>query len=288
MRSDGRVDREQRAKFRGELLHGRIVPSGLLHDDVGHRDLEPARDHEADSGERALERALDLGYRVVNLGAMGVDADLNRVHAEFADQRGFFFPDQDPVSLEFHIEGQLARAPQDRKNIAAQHRLAAAYSQKEDSRRRHLRHQVFDLFVAHFAQVIVIEVAMDAALVAAPGNVEVNAERDAELDRLGVEVLEDSAHARSCPMGWSASRRIPSCASCSTSSTASRYAVSASISNSDTRARATISRSGVAPSAALQMSVALGFRLKTLESLTDMMTISSTITRAAMSRLGLM
>src|SRR5271156_705908 len=288
MRRDGRIDREHRAKFGGEFLHIRIVPAGLLHDDVGHRDLEPGRDHETDRGQRALERALDLGDRVVNLGAMGVDADLDRIDAKFADQRRFLFPDQDPVGLELHIEGQLARAPQDRKNIAAQHRLAAADSQKEDPRRRHLGHQVFDLVVAHFAQVIVVEVAMHAALVAAPGNVEVNAERDAEIDRLGVEVLENSAHARSCPMGWSASRRIPSCASSLTSSTASRYAVSASISNSDTRARATISRSGVAPSAALQMSVALGFRLKTLESLTDMMTISSTITRAAMSRLGLM
>ena len=75
--------------FRGQLLHAGIVESRLLHQDVGHRDLEPLRDHETNRVERAIERSLNLRDRVVNLGTMGVDADLHGLDAKLSNQRGF-------------------------------------------------------------------------------------------------------------------------------------------------------------------------------------------------------
>src|ERR1700680_1226722 len=106
---------------------------------------------------------------------MGVDADLNRIHSQFANQRGLLFLDQDRVGLELYVESQVARAPDDREQVLAQQRLAAADGQKEDSSGSHLRHQAFDFVVGQFTQVIVVEVAMHAALVTAPGDIEVNA-----------------------------------------------------------------------------------------------------------------
>src|SRR5580704_16196467 len=153
---------------------------------------------------------------------MGVDADLNRLDSEFANQRGLFFPNQDRVGLQLDVEGQLACAADNVEQILAQQRLTAADSQEEDARFRHLGHQIFDFVVAHFPEVVVVKVAMHAALVASPGDVEVDAERDSELDRFGVEVLENRAHARSWRIGWSASSRIPSCARSSTIARASR------------------------------------------------------------------
>src|SRR5580692_3496730 len=138
---------------------------------------------------------------IVRFGAMRVDADLHGVDTKAANQRRLFFLDQDRVGLELHIEGQLARAPYDRKYILAQHRLAAADSQQKYTRIGHLYEQAFDFVVAQFALIVVIEVAMDASLVATPGDVEMNAERDTELDRLGVDVFENCGHPASGPIG---------------------------------------------------------------------------------------
>ena len=129
---------------------------------------------------------------------------------------------------------------------------------------------------------------MHASLVAAPGNVEVNAERDSELDRLGVEVLEESCSCALLPNGMVGQQQnsflrefLDQLQRVVIGDLGVDFEFGHDCARDDFAQRS--GAVGGAPNR-----VAVGFRLNTWESLTDMMTISSTIIRAAMSRLGLM
>ena len=116
---------------------------------------------------------------------MRIHADLHRFHAQRADALGFLLPDQNSVGLEFYAERAGVRVLQDLEKILAHHDLAAADGQKEDSGIRHLVEQGLDFRGGHLSVIVVVEVAMDAALVAAIGQIQLHAERNVQFEGLG-------------------------------------------------------------------------------------------------------
>src|ERR1039458_6015527 len=127
---------------------------------------------------------------------------------------------------------------------------------------------------------------MNAALVAAVGDVQVHAERHAAIQRALSELL----HQAHCPaplpsgfglIGSSEIRMIPWLAKSLTKLSASFRASTGSISNSAQILLATISCNGVLPSADCQIMVPTGLRVNSVESLADMIIISPSNTRAA-------
>src|SRR5438067_9321866 len=102
--------------------------------------------------------------------------------------------------------------------------------------------------------VVVVEIAVHAALVAAVGDVEVHAEGNSELQGALVHLLHQG-HAAS-PMGRSETSRIPCFESSSTNCSASERATPGSTSNWLHTLRSMISERGVRPSAACHIAVA--------------------------------
>src|SRR5208282_1106329 len=174
------------------------------------------------------------------------------------------------------------------EEILAQKNFSAAESQNEDASLGHLLHKMFDLRRRHLAVIVVIEITMDAALVAAISQVDLNAERDIPGQRFVRHLLHELAHraspaggfrlvsigvSESCMISWRANSRARFSASC--------RATPGSTSNSGQMRRATISSSGVVPSADCQRMVAVRFRVKRVESRPDMIIISPSRLRAA-------
>ena len=158
--------------------------------------VQAARLQEADPGERALERARDLGDAVVHFGPVRVDADLHRADAELADAVGLPLAEEDGVGLELDVEAELARVAEELEEILAQEQLAAAEDQKERARRRELIEHALDFGGGQLAVVVVIEVAVHAALVAAVGEIELHREGHALFERAIPHHLHQRAHAR--------------------------------------------------------------------------------------------
>ena len=73
---------------------------------------------------------------------------------------------------------------EDFEKIFAQENLAAAQGQEEDAGVGDLIEQILDLGGGHLAMIVVIEIAVHAALVAAVGQIELRAERDVQLRAL--------------------------------------------------------------------------------------------------------
>ena len=81
---DGGIDVELDAEISGERLDGLPLAGVLLHQHVGDGDFDAFRLEELDGLERAAQRSGQLGDGVVNLGAVGVDADLHLLDAELS------------------------------------------------------------------------------------------------------------------------------------------------------------------------------------------------------------
>jgi hypothetical protein len=126
----------------------------------------------------------------VNLGAVGVNADLDRIYAQLSNTARLFFVDHDRICFDLHVEHQATRILDDLKKIAAHEDFAATESQEENAGLGQLIKHPFDFERGHLAVVIVIEVAVHAALVTAISDVHVDGERDAEIRRF----LTDLAH----------------------------------------------------------------------------------------------
>ena len=142
--------------------------------------------------KRTAQRSGQLGDGVVNLGAVGIDADLHLLDAEALEPRRLFGPDHHRVGLQLDVEAQLAGVLQNLKAIAAQQRLSAADAEEEGSALGELADRVLDLVGAHLVLAFVVEIAMNAALVAAPGDVQMRAQRNALLRRLPVHLFEQT------------------------------------------------------------------------------------------------
>ena len=77
------------------------------------------------------------------------------------------------------------------EEILAQENFAAAQGQDEDAGLGHLVEQVLDFGGGHLAVIVVIEIAMDAAFVAAVGEVELDAERNIAGQRFPGHLLRE-------------------------------------------------------------------------------------------------
>src|SRR5205807_5054128 len=142
--------------------------------------------------------------------------------------------------------------------------------------------------------IVMVEVAVHAALVAAVGDVQVHTDGDPQRQGFLIHLRQQS-HSSSgggaedgLRIGCSDTRRMPCCQSLSTNCTASRVATPGSISNSSQILPATISDNGVRPSAACHIAVATSFKVKKVESAADMIIISLPNMRAAIAELRAM
>ena len=141
----------------------------------------------------SLQRARHLGDRVVDFWAMGIDADLHIFHAQPAQFAASFSWIRMALVLSLTVKIVRARGLKISKSPCAAG-LAAAERQQEDAGRGHLPEQAAYLIEGHLALVVVVQVAMDAALVASVGQVEMHAQRDAQRDRLGIHFLHQGTH----------------------------------------------------------------------------------------------
>jgi hypothetical protein len=188
---------------------------------------------------------------------------------------------------------QLARVLHQFQKITAHEDFPAAEYQKEDACFRQLIEHVLDFGGSHFAVIVVIEIAMNAALVTPIGDIDVHGQRDAQRHGFLVHFHKQAHRVSALPgfnswMGRSETSRTPCSDSWLTNCSASRRATSGSISNSPHTRRSTISESGVFPSAACQITVATSFSVKNVESSADMIIISPPSIRAAIAVLRAM
>ena len=189
------------AKFGGKLLHAKMIGGIHRHHHVGDSDSQPLFAQEANGIDGALERMRQLGDGIVNLGTVRVHANLNRVHGQFAKSPGFLFMDHDRVGLDLHVEHETARVFDKLKEVAAHKDLAAAESKKKNASLGELVEDVLDFRGRHLAVVVVIEIAMHTALVAAIGDVQVHGERHAQVECLLADFTHQAHRAVSAARG---------------------------------------------------------------------------------------
>src|SRR3984893_4463573 len=99
-----------------------------------------------------------LGDGIVNFGTMRVNADLNRVYAQFADSPSFLFVDHHRVGFDLDVEHETPRVFDNLKEIAAQKHLAAAEGDKENAGLGQLIEHVLNFGGRHLAVVVMIEI----------------------------------------------------------------------------------------------------------------------------------
>ena len=113
----------------------------------------------------------------MNFFAMRIQADLYLLDVEFAEATRLFFANEDRVGLELDVEAESAGVLDDFEAVGANQRLAAADGQEEHAGCGELIENMLDFGGGHFAVAGVIEIAVFAALVAAIGDVEMDAQR---------------------------------------------------------------------------------------------------------------
>src|SRR5579871_1383747 len=215
---------------------------------------------------------------------MGINADLNGLDAKCFDAPRFILPDQHCIRLELHAKHQAPGIFQDFEKVLANEDFAAAEGQNEHARLGHFVEQVSDLCQRHLAVIIVVQITMHAALVAAIGDIQLDAERDIQPQCLRCHLLHEAAHRESpadSEIGASESCRISCPASCWARETASCNATAGSTSNSRQMQVSTITSRGVVPSAACHSRVAVLLSVNKVESRPDMIIISPSRLRAA-------
>ena len=151
------------------------------HQDIGDGDAQPLFAQEANGLDGALKRMRQLGDGIVNFGAMRIDADLNRIDAQLAKSLRFLLVDHDRVGLDLDVEHEAPRVFDNLKEVAAHKNLAAAERDKENAGFGQLIKCVLDFSGRHLAVVVVIEITMHAALVAAIRDIHVNREGYAQI-----------------------------------------------------------------------------------------------------------
>src|SRR5579863_6472547 len=192
MRRDRGIDRKFRARFPRHGLHTLESSLVRLHQDAGDHDVNAPRAQQPDSPQRFLKRARDFGDRIVYLRHVRIHADLHLMHAKLRDARRFLFTDQQGVRLELDIEAPEARVFDDREKVLAQKDLSAAEGQEHGPRVRHLIEQVAQFGQTQLGRVVVIEIAVDTSLVAAPGQIDMYAERNGHVHGATVQRFQKS------------------------------------------------------------------------------------------------
>ncbi len=169
-----------------------VMVGSMVHQDIRENHLHPALAQQPRSGQGPLQRSGQLGDPIVHLGTVRIDADLDSVQAQLRQAVRLVFADHDGVGLDLDAEQQRARILQQLEEIAAQEHLAAAEHQKENSGRGELIEQVLDLGRGHFAVVVVVQVTVDTPLIAAVGDVHLDAQRDAHFERFRAHFLHQA------------------------------------------------------------------------------------------------
>src|SRR5271157_2635683 len=112
---------------------------------------------------------------------MRVHADLDGIYGQFANSPRFLFVDHDRVGLDLDVEHETPRVFDKVKEVAAHKNLAAAEGEKENACFGQLIEHVLDFGGRHLAVVVVIEITMHAALVAAIRDVQVHGDGHAQV-----------------------------------------------------------------------------------------------------------
>src|SRR5262244_3552943 len=140
---------------------------------------------------------------------------------QYSNGPGKFWPDR--LHHDRQYLHQRPRRCHPRLAQPAHENFAAAEHKKEDARLGQLVEDVLDFLRGHLAFVVVVEITMNAALVAAIGDVDMHAERDAKRVRFFVHLSEQThcAPVLESEIGWSEASRIRCCESALTNSSAS-------------------------------------------------------------------
>ena len=209
------------------------------HQHIGHDDFQALRFQEANGVHGSPQRAGQLGDGVVNLGTVGINTDLNRLYAEIAQARRLRFANHHGIGLQLDAEGQGTGALEDLEEIFAQENLAAAQGQNKYTGLGHFLKQMLNLGGSHFAVIVVIEIAVNALLVAAISKIKLDAERNTQAQRPFAHLLQQRAHRvtgadeLTWAIGSCESSKMPCFARSAASASASRIASSGCTSNSE-------------------------------------------------------
>src|ERR1700722_6655857 len=135
-----------------------------------------------------------------------VNADRHRFVAEFAEAGGPALAAEKRIGLELHANHQTAGGFEKVEEVLVltQKNLTPAEREEEDDGLGRLLEQMLDLLDlrrGHLANVVMIEIAGHAALLAAVGQIELDAERDAQLQSFIGHLLQQSAHRDSPALG---------------------------------------------------------------------------------------
>src|ERR1700684_2262774 len=136
------------------------------HEHVRDGDFESLGLQESDRPYGSLQGSWEFCDGIVNLWPMRVDTDLHLLDAELAKSRGFLFADHHPVGLHLHVEQQLPRPLYDFKKVPPHENFTATKGEKKNSGIGELGQDIKDFRRRHLAMIVVIEIAMQAALVA--------------------------------------------------------------------------------------------------------------------------
>ena len=82
----------------------RDSPAVFRHQHIGNDDLQALRLEKADRVDRPPQRAWNFGDRVMHLGPVRVNADLNRFHSQITQARCLRFADQHRIGLQLDAE----------------------------------------------------------------------------------------------------------------------------------------------------------------------------------------
>ena len=108
------------------------------------------------------------------------------------EPRCLLWPDHHRIGLQLYVEAQFAGVLQDLKAIAPQQRLPPLMLRKNVPHSASWRMRILDLGGAHLVFAFVIEIAVDATLVALPRDVNMRAQRNALLGRLAVHLFKQT------------------------------------------------------------------------------------------------
>ena len=294
------VNRVVHSQFLRQLLRALVVCEIVSHQNVRDRYLQSLRLQEADSANRLRQRPRQPRNAVVNLRAVRVNTDLDLFHSQPSQFARFPFANHHRVRFDLNVEKQLPRVSHQLQKITSQKNFPSAKSQKEGSCRRQLIEDALDFPGRHLPMILMIEITMPAALVAAVSDVHMNAQRHSVHQRLVVHLMQQAHRlpgspdrsldgtGATVPNGSSETSKIPWAASSRTNWFASAEASSEVTLNCGQTSRVTISSSGVTPSAACQITLATSFKVKKVESRTDITIVSAPSARAAMAVLRAM
>src|SRR6185369_8881874 len=112
-------------------------------------------------------------------GPMRVHADLDLFNSKCSKPLGLMFPDHYRISLHPDVELQVASVLHQFKKIAAHEDLATAECEEEYTGGSELVQDSLYFLRCHFPMIIVIEIAVDATLVAAVGDVKMHTDGNA-------------------------------------------------------------------------------------------------------------